>query len=65
MSRPLRIEFAGALCHVTARGYEQKAIVWDVRDREVAGDARARLRALRVALSRLMSDRRLGQTRCV
>jgi putative transposase len=27
MSRPLRIGFAGALYHVTARGNERKAIV--------------------------------------
>jgi putative transposase len=34
VSRPLRIEFAGAIYHVTARGNEQKAIVRDDRDRE-------------------------------
>jgi putative transposase len=34
VSRPLRIEFAGALYHVTARGNERKAIVRDDRDRE-------------------------------
>jgi REP element-mobilizing transposase RayT len=34
MSRPLRIEFAGALYHVTARGNERKAIVRDDLDRE-------------------------------
>jgi REP element-mobilizing transposase RayT len=33
MSRPLRIEFAGAVYHVTARGNEQKAIVRDDVDR--------------------------------
>lgn len=33
MSRPLRIEFAGALYHVTARGNEQKAILRDDFDR--------------------------------
>jgi REP element-mobilizing transposase RayT len=34
MSRPLRIEFPGALYHVTARGNEKKAIVRDDGDRE-------------------------------
>lgn len=34
MSRPLRIEFPGAVYHVTARGNEQKAIVRDHLDRE-------------------------------
>jgi hypothetical protein len=34
VSRPLRIEFAGALYHVTARGNERKAIVRDDYDRE-------------------------------
>lgn len=33
MARPLRIEFAGALYHVTARGNERKAIYRDDRDR--------------------------------
>lgn len=34
MSRPLRLEFAGALYHVTLRGNEQKAIYFDDNDRE-------------------------------
>lgn len=34
MSRPLRIEFPGALYHVTSRGNEQKAIVRDDLDRQ-------------------------------
>jgi putative transposase len=34
MSRPLRIEFAGALYHVIARGNEQRAIARDDFDRE-------------------------------
>jgi REP element-mobilizing transposase RayT len=33
MARPLRIEFAGALYHVTARGNERKAIYRTVEDR--------------------------------
>lgn len=33
MSRPLRIEFPGALYHVMARGNERREIVRDVRDR--------------------------------
>ena len=34
MARPLRIEFAGALYHVTSRGNERKPIYRDDRDRE-------------------------------
>ena len=33
MSRPLRLEFSGALWHVTARGNERKAIYRDYEDR--------------------------------
>ena len=33
MARPLRIEFAGALYHVTARGDRQEAIYEDDEDR--------------------------------
>ena len=33
MSRPLRIEFAGALYHVTSRGDGQKDIYLDDQDR--------------------------------
>lgn len=33
MARPLRIEFAGALYHITARGNERKAIYFDDQDR--------------------------------
>jgi putative transposase len=35
MARPLRLEFPGALYHVTARGNERKAIVRDDDDREL------------------------------
>lgn len=35
MSRPLRLEFAGALYHITARGNERKAIYADEADFEV------------------------------
>ncbi len=34
MARPLRIEYAGALYHVTARGDRQEAIYLSDRDRE-------------------------------
>lgn len=34
MARPLRIEFAGAFYHITARGNERKDIFKSVRDRE-------------------------------
>ena len=33
MARPLRLEFPGALYHVTARGNARQAIVLDDRDR--------------------------------
>jgi putative transposase len=32
MARPLRIEFAGALCHVTARGNERCSIFFSDHD---------------------------------
>lgn len=48
MARPLRIEFAGALYHVTARGDRQEAIYEDVQDRrayrEILGDVVERFR---------------------
>jgi REP element-mobilizing transposase RayT len=34
MARPVRVEFAGAVYHVTARGNERRAIFRDDRDRE-------------------------------
>ncbi len=34
MARPLRIEYAGAFYHITARGNELKDIFWDDIDRE-------------------------------
>ncbi len=34
MARPLRLEFSGALYHVTARGNRQEAIYEDDTDRE-------------------------------
>jgi REP-associated tyrosine transposase len=43
MARPLRIEFAGALYHVTARGNERKPIVRDDDDREQWVTALARV----------------------
>jgi putative transposase len=33
MARPLRVQFSGALYHVTARGNERKPIFRDERDR--------------------------------
>ena len=33
MSRPQRIEYPGALYHVTSRGDEKGAIFWEDRDR--------------------------------
>jgi hypothetical protein len=33
MARPLRVEFSGALYHVTARGNERRRIFRDERDR--------------------------------
>jgi REP element-mobilizing transposase RayT len=35
MARPLRIEFDGALYHVTSRGNERKAIFEDALDRKL------------------------------
>ncbi|MGD0948638.1 MAG: hypothetical protein ABSA52_14560 [Candidatus Binatia bacterium] len=35
MARPLRVQFCGALYHVTARGNECKPILRDERDRPV------------------------------
>ena len=34
MARPLRIEFAGALCHLTSRGDRREAIYEDDEDRK-------------------------------
>jgi len=36
MARPLRLEFAGALYHVTARGNERRAIFLDDLDTDCA-----------------------------
>ncbi|MBI3291788.1 MAG: transposase [Elusimicrobia bacterium] len=35
MARPRRIEFSGALCHLTCRGNAREAIYWDDSDREL------------------------------
>ncbi len=54
MARPLRIEFAGALYHVMARGNERKAIVREDASRSIAAYvARRRFgyRATEVALA--------------
>ena len=34
MSRPLRLQYPGAIYHVTARGNARQAIVWDDTDRQ-------------------------------
>jgi REP element-mobilizing transposase RayT len=34
MSRPLRIEYPGAVYHITSRGNEKKAVFKDESDRE-------------------------------
>ena len=43
MARPVRVEYEGAVCHVTARGNEQKAIYADDTDRRAQIWARVRL----------------------
>jgi uncharacterized protein involved in type VI secretion and phage assembly len=43
MSRPLRIEFAGALHHVMARGNARPAIVLEDVDRQLWVDALVRI----------------------
>ena len=35
MARPLRIEYPGAVYHITSRGNEKKLIFKDERDREI------------------------------
>lgn len=35
MARPLRLEFAGALYHITSRGNERRAIYFDCTDFEL------------------------------
>ena len=35
MARPLRIEFPGAVYHITSRGNERKAIFRDDQDRKI------------------------------
>ena len=58
MSRPLRLEFPGAIYHVTARGNARNAIFLDNEDRELflvcLGEVIARFRWL--GLSRLLAD---------
>ena len=52
MARPLRIEYEGALYHVTARGNERKRIYFTKRDylkfREYIADAQEKYRGLGV-----------------
>lgn len=42
MARPLRIEYAGALCHITARGNAQQNIYFSDDDRKYFLDELAR-----------------------
>ena len=57
MARPLRIEFPGALYHVTSRGNARQRVFRDDEDREMFLATLARVgAALRVALSRLLPD---------
>ena len=60
MSRPLRVEFAGAFYHVTARGNERKKIFVSQRDyvrfKEYLGIARERFGCVREVLQRLPAD---------
>ena len=43
MSRPLRIEYAGAVYHITSRGNEKKAVYKDDVDREIFLDTLSRV----------------------
>lgn len=40
MARSVRIEYAGAYCHVVARGDRREAILQDEADRKSVGDER-------------------------
>jgi hypothetical protein len=53
MARPLRLEFAGALYHVTARGDGQEDIYLDDADREAFLELLAQARAGGARLSGL------------
>ena len=55
MSRPLRLEFEGALYHVTSRGNRREPIVGDDADRQ------AWLAVLEQGLERFDSSSRRGQ----
>ena len=55
MARPLRIEFPGAVYHVTSRGNARADIVEDDSDRElILSGPRAGSEAVQLALSRLL-----------
>jgi len=41
MAHPLRIEFPGAVYHITSRGNERKAILRDDQDRKIFLDTHA------------------------
>ena len=43
MARPLRIEYAGAIYHITSRGNEKKAVFKDATDREIFLDILAQV----------------------
>jgi hypothetical protein len=62
MARPLRVQFSGALYHVTARGSERKPLFRDQRERpaQVRKYVSQYLSADAQARSRAISNRRLS-----
>lgn len=56
MSRPLRLEFAGAFYHVTSRGDRRDDIYHDYDDRNLAGHAGALVRAFQLDNSCVVLD---------
>ena len=57
MARPLRIEFPGAVYHITSRGNERKAIFRDDRDRKIFLDTlKGVYPSISLALPCILSD---------
>ena len=56
MARPLRIEYDGALYHVTARGNDRKRIFKDDSDRELFLNTLAQVKAFPLDLPCLLPD---------
>jgi len=56
MARPLRIEFPGALCHVTSRGNARQRVFRDDEDREMFLATLPGWWSAQLALSRLLPD---------